>query len=569
MRRVRRRLEPANAIQSIFSSQRLTEQRTSSQCQDSQELDSRALVHVISPNVVADSIHLSILPSFLSRLPPSIHTLRISCSLCRPTGGRWWYFYMSARFSYLSLERVENAVDKDGVINLHITVNWDNVTVTFLEVERHGSTLERDVKSDIDLLDSYPCCTWTFPLLLENAIFTPVASYSEQKGRFIPIVDIESSSLPSPQPRSIIQVSAPPLDVVPCSIASLPVELLSLIFSFLDPYCVSILSCVCKLWRDVSAPYDPEPFSLTEKCVRLKCNPGAGRLWNKLRFVESMDVGMVTKVIAGSPNVTQVDMAAIWNVEEAKIVLNAIEGLKRVDDVTFAGSRKWRKEEIENFVQRMGDRIRWLDVRDVEDSPASASESLHLSSRLEYLNLRKYPPPSSPSLPHTLKHLELWNMCPLPSSISDCPLPPLLEYLTIRLAPFSAYGKTSILPAPFDFSHLTHLTTLVLDGGEETSGLVSREFFSTLTNATAIRYMTLWYCVVDSFDFPDFIRWFFGHRPVSGLEKVHEVNLVLVVRLFFGEWHEEDITSARMTMGEYTRSKSSGVWESGELEKHR
>ncbi|KAH8927335.1 hypothetical protein BT69DRAFT_1278115, partial [Atractiella rhizophila] len=58
-------------------------------------------------------------------------------------------------------------------------------------------------------------------------------------------------------------------------------------------------------------------------------------------------------------------MRAFWDEEEAKIVLNAIEGLKRVDDVMFgSGSRKWRKEEIENFTRRMGDRIRLLKVDD-------------------------------------------------------------------------------------------------------------------------------------------------------------------------------------------------------------
>ncbi|KAH8927340.1 hypothetical protein BT69DRAFT_1294185 [Atractiella rhizophila] len=265
-------------------------------------------------------------------------------------------------------------------------------------------------------------------------------------------------------------------------------------------------------------------------------------------------------------------MRAFWNEEEVKIVLNAIEGLKRVDDVTFArwGWRKWRKEEIENFMRRMGDRIRRLEAHDVEDSPTSASAGLHLSSRLEYLKLGKYPPLPSLSLPHTLKDLTLSHMCPLPSSMLDYPLPPLLEYLTINLAPFpfSADGKTSILPTPLDLSHLTHLTYLMLNGGEETANLVSRQFFSTLKNATAIRVISLAYCVVDSFDCPDFIHWFFGDWRVRGGEKGDCVNgkaigWDLKVRLFFGEWSEEEIVIARSVMGKY-KGSSSGIWEPGE-----
>ncbi|KAH8927336.1 hypothetical protein BT69DRAFT_1278116 [Atractiella rhizophila] len=49
---------------------------------------------------------------------------------------------------------------------------------------------------------------------------------------------------------------------------------------------------------------------------------------------------------------------------------------------------------------------------------------------------------------------------------------------------------------------------------------------------------------------------------------VHAVNMKLVVLLFFGEWREEDIASARTLMGEYTSSKRSSVSESGEQEKY-
>ncbi|KAH8924163.1 hypothetical protein BT69DRAFT_103160 [Atractiella rhizophila] len=346
-------------------------------------------------------------------------------------------------------------------------------------------------------------------------------------------------------------------------------ELLSLIFSFYHGD-ASILSNVCQLWRTVSAPYWGVPDSVVEKYERLKRYPGAGRLWDRLWLDKSMDVEMVKEVITGSPNVTEVVMHAFWNEEEAKMVLNAIEGLKQVDDVMFwRGSTKWRKEEIENFVRRMGDRIRRLKVYDVEDSPVSASADLHLSSRLEYLKLDKCPPVSSLSLPHTFKRLQLSNMCPLPSSISDYPLPPLLEYVDIELAPFSANGKTTILPTPLNFSHLTHLTKLILDGGEETSNLVSRQFFSTLKNATVIRVISLAHCVVDSFDCPDFIHWFFGDWRVRGAEKGdrvdgEEIQRHLEVRLFFGEWSDEEIAIARSAVAKCTSSRTSGIWEPGE-----
>ncbi|KAH8925646.1 hypothetical protein BT69DRAFT_1318120 [Atractiella rhizophila] len=270
-----------------------------------------------------------------------------------------------------------------------------------------------------------------------------------------------------------------------------------------------------------------------------------------------MDVGMVMVVITGSPNVTTVELDAFWNEEDAKIVLDAIEG-KQLYNVTFGtGSRKWRKEEIENFVRRMGDRIRQLKVYVVEESPASASAGLHLSSRLKYLRLFEYPPLPSLSLPRTLKYLELTNICPLPSSISDYPLPPLLEHLMIVLAPFAADGKTSVLPSPFDLSHLIHLRRLILDGGEETSNLISPKLFSTLKNAQVIHSITLYYCVVDLFDFLDFIHWFLGNDSNGWHLEVH---------LFFGEWREEEIAIARSTMEKYTSKEGSGIWEPGQKE---
>ncbi|KAH8915572.1 hypothetical protein BT69DRAFT_867957 [Atractiella rhizophila] len=528
----------------------------------SQKMKALVHVHVITPSRSPKSIHLSILPSFLSRLPLSAHTLRISL---RSFDQDWRSRVMPTKLSHLSLERFENVVDKDGAINLHVIIHNGNV---FLNIERQRSAVKRAIIRALDDSrgDQY-CYSCTFPRVRENAIFAHIASYSENKERFVPVSGDDSSSFPPLDTASIIQLSFPPPHVTSCSISSLPVELLSLIFSFFDD--VSAVSDVCKLWKTIAVPYWREPGSVEEKYELLKRYPGAGRLWNNLWFNEGMDVGIAKELIVGSPNVMTVRMDAFWDEEEVKIVLNAIEGLKRVDRVRFGGwgSRKWSKVEIEDFMRRMGDRIRRLTVYDVEDSPASASAGLHLSSHLEYLDLYKYLPlPSlSESLPRTLKYLKLSNMCPLPSSIFNYPLPPLLEELRVLLAPFSADGKTSILPTPLDLSHLTHLTHLRLDGGEETSNLVSRHFFSTLKNATVIRTIRLEYCMVDSSDCPDFIRWFFGDWRRRGAEKGDRVDGRVIgwhleVHLFFGEWSEEDITSARTMMEKSTRSKRSGFW---------
>ncbi|KAH8927347.1 hypothetical protein BT69DRAFT_1347396 [Atractiella rhizophila] len=316
---------------------------------------------------------------------------------------------MSPKLCYLSLERVNNAAHKEGAINLHITVHPKNVSVTFLDIEGHASTVERDVKSEVDTLASNgnPFIR-AFPCFRENAIFVPLASFSQHEGRFHPIDEDESSSPPFLPTASIIQLSVPPPEVIPCTISSLPVELLCLIFSFSDV--AFTVSEVCELWRKVSAPYWSEPDSVSGKYTRLNRYPGAGRLWDTLEFYESMDVGMVKEIIAGSPNITTVWMHAFWNEEEAKTVLNAIEG-KWLDEVSFgSGSRKWRRDEIENFMRMKGDGIRRLQAHDVEESPASASAGLHLCSRLEYLDLYKYPPLPSLCLPHTVKHLQLSNM---------------------------------------------------------------------------------------------------------------------------------------------------------------
>ncbi|KAH8924001.1 hypothetical protein BT69DRAFT_114991 [Atractiella rhizophila] len=278
---------------------------------------------------------------------------------------------------------------------------------------------------------------------------------------------------------------------------------------------------------------------------------------------------MVKEVITGSPNVTYVWLDAFWNEQEARIVLRAIESLKKLEQVTFGnkGSRKWRKEEIEDFTWRTSGRLRRLTAYEVEElssssSARSVSNGLHLPLGFTSVTLENYPPPPILSLPRTLLRLKLSNLCPLPPSLSAFPLPPLLEYLHIELAPFSTDGITSILPTPFDLSHLQHLTVLILDGGKDTSNLVSREFFSTLKNAKSIELIEISYCFVSSFDFPDFIHWFFGDRRAEKPKK-NDADMedgsrseggkvrsrsILRVLLFFGEWAEEEIWIARRTM---------------------
>ncbi|KAH8920618.1 hypothetical protein BT69DRAFT_1336234 [Atractiella rhizophila] len=133
---------------------------------------------------------------------------------------------------------------------------------------------------------------------------------------------------------------------------------------------------------------------------------------------------------------------------------------------------------------------------------SSNSRSPHLKGSFQ----AQFPVPTSPiDLPPCgLRTLSLSHLCPLPRSISDYPLPPLLEQLKVVLAPFSAGGTTSTLSSPLDLSHLTKLTYLELDGGEETSDLASRRFFSTLKSATAIYNISLTYCGL--VDFPDFVH---------------------------------------------------------------
>ncbi|KAH8925443.1 hypothetical protein BT69DRAFT_1332113 [Atractiella rhizophila] len=92
------------------------------------------------------------------------------------------------------------------------------------------------------------------------------------------------------------------------------------------------------------------------------------------------------------------------------------------------------------------------------------------STGLILLILRdRYIKPASPiALPLTsVKHLELSDRYPLPSTILDYPLHRQLKRLSIKLAAFFDAEISSTLLAALDLAHLVSLTFLTLDGGEK------------------------------------------------------------------------------------------------------
>ncbi|KAH8922124.1 hypothetical protein BT69DRAFT_1370298 [Atractiella rhizophila] len=558
---------------------------------DDQGTESIALVHLITPVTLEHGtpIHLSILPSFLSQLPPSIHMLRITFLL--PL--RFWRTILSKLF-FFSLEDLENAVEYDDAMHLSMTLGVESIMVAFGDFRHHAYV-------DLDDLDVKAiACKFHLPDNRSEAIFDLIALYSEIDDCFVPTSEWEGSTIPSTGWGTTIQLSlcsTRTQRTSPCTITQLPTEILSLVFELLSfdraesliegtGYLVSFerLSAVCQLWKAVAVPYlNNIIVSIKEMHARLTAYPNAGHLWRSLWFKEDYDVSveMAKDVIAGSPNVTVVWIDAFCDEEEAKTVLHAIEGLTRLDDIIFGyeGWRKWKKDEVENFMRRMGDRIRFFSAYNVEDSATSTSPGLQLSSNLKSLLLSTYPPLPSLSLPLTLTDLYLSNLCPLPPSISGSCLPPLLDYLKVTLAPYAPDRKTSVLPNPLDLSHLKHLTELYLDGGEETSNLVSPQFFHSLRNAIAITTIDVRYCVVDwevtPFVFSDFISWFFGDRwvkeegdMVDGAEKMKTIRgHWLTVQLFFAAWPEGEICIARSALGDFGVSKEdeySWVREGGE-----
>ncbi|KAH8930273.1 hypothetical protein BT69DRAFT_1328075 [Atractiella rhizophila] len=569
----------------------MTEQETSTLLQSAQGLDRPdliALAHLITPVRLkrGTPIHLSILSSFLTCLPPSVHMLRITFVLPLRF---WTSAYGPSKLSYFSLERLENALESDGTVNLCITLEENTVALTFGNPQHHES---------VDDLPTKPF-TCTFDLLPGNhsqVIFSPIASYSNYEQCFVP-VSVSEPVTPSHRLGTIIQLSltsTPTQRNTPCTISQLPAELLSLIFESIafrkyerpdygdvdDKVLESFnrVSAVCQLWKTISVPYWNVPRSIEKKLARLKLYPDAGRLWRTHEFAEASSVAMVKRLLAGSPNLTCVEIDAFWDEEEAKIALNAIQGLKNLEVVSFGpkGARKWTNGEVETFMLEMGSRIRHFSVCEVVDqSPASstlsASAGLQLFPGLVSLMLQRYPLFSPLSFPHTLLDLTLSHMCPLPPSISSTPLPPLLNRLDLSLAP---YGKTSVLSTPLDLSHLSNLTLLLLDGGGETSNLVSPQLFRTLRNAKSIEVIDVRCCVVEWLGFPQYIRWFFGDRGKMDVDaeqnvadkKIQTREVMLRVLLFFGEWRKEDISVARKTMREAAVTSWSWVRECGDLE---
>ncbi|KAH8927525.1 hypothetical protein BT69DRAFT_1277916 [Atractiella rhizophila] len=507
-----------------------------------------ALVYLVIPSqytpITSTSIHFSILPSFLSRLPPTVQALRITFwfsfdDTCDPVGS----------LSSFSLDCLwyspENAVDTDGVASLYITLDTFVLTATF-----------ENPAPDYDATD---CFTRTFTLLsgdCSQTIFAPIGEHDSS----VHMIDDTSSSVSSPDPNVTIIQLAFPLGSGVCFISRLPDELLSFIFECVSSSEVDVteeeienfgssttsrLFAVCHRWNAVSAGHY-EPDSAEEKHARLKINPNAGRLWKSLWFERKVSSDMAKELIAGSPNVAEIVLLAFGNEEEVNVVLTALEGLTRAEKITFKfmeGWRSWRRDEVEHFMRRMEGAVRHLEALDVEDafSTFSASGSLHLPHGFKSLRLDTYPPLTSLALPDTLRRLTLARMCPLPPCISGSALPPRLEYLSLALFPYSPNGTPSVLRAPLELSHLRHLKDLYLDGGDETSNLLPRQFFGTLSNAVAIELIDIEYCAVDWFGFPEFIGWFFGRvKKVSDgseeEEKLTGYGLSVRLSVWVGNW---------------------------------
>ncbi|KAH8923547.1 RhoGAP-domain-containing protein [Atractiella rhizophila] len=249
------------------------------------QLQQPALVLLITPVRFKHGtpIHISILPSFLARLPPSIHTLRITF-VSLPLTMSFYYGQYSPKSSYFSLECLDNAVESDGAANLRITLE-EQITVTF-----------GDTKHLAFPHVSPSICTFRLSNNRSQAIFNPIARYSKLERRFVSISEWEGSTIPSTHLGTIVQLSLSPtqtLGINPCPIAQLPTEIISIIFESLlfDPngrlikgslVSVRRLSAVCRLWKALSVPYLNEDVSVKERHARLKAYPNAGPLtWRK------------------------------------------------------------------------------------------------------------------------------------------------------------------------------------------------------------------------------------------------------------------------------------------------
>ncbi|KAH8913542.1 hypothetical protein BT69DRAFT_162248 [Atractiella rhizophila] len=160
-----------NALQSSVLSPKMKQRKSSILGKDDQgtDSDSIALAHLITPVELTHGtpIHLSILPSFLSRLPPSIHTLQVTFDLAL----EFWSSALSKLFCF-SLEGLENAVGCDNTMNLSIALEEKSITVTFGD-HKHDASVDLD---DLDVKPPFTCM-FHLPDNRSEAIFDLVALY--------------------------------------------------------------------------------------------------------------------------------------------------------------------------------------------------------------------------------------------------------------------------------------------------------------------------------------------------------------------------------------------------------
>ncbi|KAH8919168.1 hypothetical protein BT69DRAFT_513440 [Atractiella rhizophila] len=264
------------APQSGVFSPRIKRRKTSVLQKDSQGTESIALAHLITPVTLrhGSPIHLSILPSFISRLPPSIHTLQITFVL--PI--RFWKLkYGPSKSSYFSLEGQKSEGEPDGAMILCIALEEKSIMVTFGDTKSLASV-------DLEDMSLKPfTCTFHLAENRSQLIFQPVAVYSKDQQCFIPLKEWEEPTNPSTGLGTTIQLSLStirPICISLCSITHLPTEILSLIFEILSfdeserliegtGYLVSFerLSEVCQLWKAVSVPYFSEDVSVQESSM--------------------------------------------------------------------------------------------------------------------------------------------------------------------------------------------------------------------------------------------------------------------------------------------------------------
>ncbi|KAH8930215.1 hypothetical protein BT69DRAFT_906500 [Atractiella rhizophila] len=167
----------ADVLQSSVSSLRRIEKETLISREDDQGTESIALAHLITPVTLFHGapIHLSILPSFLFRLPPSIHILRITFVLPLEF---WSKYYGPSKSSYFSLAAIENGVKPDGALILCITLEKQSISVAFGDTKRRASVeLERLSRNPFTCTfrSRKPfTCTFHLPDNRSQVLFEPV-----------------------------------------------------------------------------------------------------------------------------------------------------------------------------------------------------------------------------------------------------------------------------------------------------------------------------------------------------------------------------------------------------------